>query len=88
VDGQCDVANLDAATAPALALFSKTKVEAELVRLEGRNVGDVIVEYLAAHPADLLVMGSHGHGALATLVMGSVTTQVLANSRVPVLIVR
>ena len=37
---------------------------------------------------DLLVMGSHGHGALATLVMGSVTTQVLANSRVPVLIVR
>ena len=37
---------------------------------------------------DLLVMGSHGHGSLATLVMGSVTTQVLANSRVPVLIVR
>ena len=37
---------------------------------------------------DLLVMGSHGHGALATLVMGSVTTQVLAHSKVPVLIVR
>ncbi len=37
---------------------------------------------------DLLVMGSHGHGALATLVMGSVTTQVLAHSEVPVLIVR
>lgn len=37
---------------------------------------------------DLLVMGSHGHGALATLVMGSVTTKVLAQSTVPVLIVR
>jgi nucleotide-binding universal stress UspA family protein len=37
---------------------------------------------------DLLVMGSHGHGALANLVMGSVTTQVLAHSKVPVLLVR
>jgi nucleotide-binding universal stress UspA family protein len=37
---------------------------------------------------DLLVMGSHGHSALATLVMGSVTTQVLAHCTVPVLLVR
>ena len=37
---------------------------------------------------DLVVMGSHGHGAIATLVMGSVTTQVLAHSKVPLLIVR
>lgn len=37
---------------------------------------------------DLLVMGSHGHGALANLVMGSVATQVLANCKVPVLMVR
>ena len=29
---------------------------------------------------DLLVMGSHGHGALATLVLGSITTQVLVNN--------
>jgi nucleotide-binding universal stress UspA family protein len=37
---------------------------------------------------DLLVMGSHGHGALATLVMGSVATQVVAQCKVPVLLVR
>ena len=37
---------------------------------------------------DLLVMGSHGHGALGNLVMGSVATQVLANCTVPVLLVR
>lgn len=37
---------------------------------------------------DLLIMGSHGHGALANLVMGSVTTQVLAHCKVPVLLVR
>jgi nucleotide-binding universal stress UspA family protein len=33
-------------------------------------------------------MGSHGHGALGNLVMGSVATQVLANCQVPLLLVR
>jgi nucleotide-binding universal stress UspA family protein len=36
----------------------------------------------------LLVMGSHGHGTLGNLVMGSVATQVLAHCKVPVLLVR
>ena len=37
---------------------------------------------------DMVVMGSHGHSALGNLVMGSVTTQVLAHCQVPVLLVR
>jgi nucleotide-binding universal stress UspA family protein len=37
---------------------------------------------------DLIVMGSHGHGALAGLLMGSVTTKVLALCKTPVLLVR
>lgn len=37
---------------------------------------------------DLLLMGSHGHGAVAGLVMGSVATQVLALCATPVLLVR
>lgn len=37
---------------------------------------------------DMVVMGSHGHGAWANLVMGSVATQVLAQCTVPVLMVR
>ena len=50
--------------------------------------GETIGKVADAGKFQLLVMGSHGHGALATLVMGSVTTQVLAHSKVPVLIVR
>ncbi|MGL6205521.1 MAG: universal stress protein, partial [Giesbergeria sp.] len=50
--------------------------------------GETIAKLADAGDYDLLVMGSHGHGALATLVMGSVTTQVLAHCKVPVLIVR
>jgi nucleotide-binding universal stress UspA family protein len=51
-------------------------------------VGENIAKVADSGKFDLLVMGSHGHGALATLVMGSVTTQVLAHCKVPLLIVR
>jgi nucleotide-binding universal stress UspA family protein len=37
---------------------------------------------------DMLIMGSHGHGALARIVMGSVTNEVLARCGVPVLLIR
>ena len=36
----------------------------------------------------MIIMGTHGHGALARLVMGSVTARVLAECTVPVLLIR
>lgn len=38
--------------------------------------------------ADLVVVGSHGHGALRKIMLGSVTTRVLAEAAMPVLVVR
>ena len=49
---------------------------------------DVIAKLADKGKHDLVVMGSHGHGNLMNLVMGSVTNQVLARSKVPVLLVR
>jgi nucleotide-binding universal stress UspA family protein len=37
---------------------------------------------------DLLIMGTHGHGAAAGLLMGSVATKVLALCATPVLLIR
>ncbi len=50
--------------------------------------GETIAKFADAGKFDLLIMGSHGHGALVNLVMGSVATQVLAHSKIPVLLVR
>lgn len=65
----------------------------EPLKLETR----IVEETTAAHgiaqtardeEADLIVIGSHGHGALRKLVLGSVTSKVLAEAVVPVLVVR
>ena len=50
--------------------------------------GETIAKFADEGKFDLLIMGSHGHGALGNLVMGSVATQVLAHGKVPVLLVR
>ena len=52
------------------------------------HVADVISKTAADDKFDLVMMGSHGHSELAGLVMGSVTTRVLAGCKVPLLIVR
>lgn len=49
---------------------------------------DVIAEAANSGEHDLVVLGSHGHGALKSLVLGSVATGVLARCKTPVLIVR
>ena len=37
---------------------------------------------------DLIIMGSHGHGALRSMLIGSQTTKVLTLAKVPVLVVK
>jgi nucleotide-binding universal stress UspA family protein len=50
--------------------------------------GQVIVEYAVAKACDEIVMGTHGRGALAGAVMGSVAQKVVHLARVPVVLVR
>ena len=52
------------------------------------HAGETISKVANTGKYDLLVMGSHGHGVFGNLVMGSVATQVLSHSKVPVLLVR
>lgn len=72
---------------PVRAFFDKQGLKAKTVHKVG-HPADVIAKMAVAGKHDLLVMGSHGHSALGNLVMGSVTTKVLAHCKTPVLLVR
>lgn len=49
---------------------------------------EAIADHAKREKTDLIVMGTHGHSALANVVLGSVASGVLARTRVPVLLVR
>lgn len=61
------------------------KVEGFLVR--GR-AASAIVDEAAAMEADLIVLGSRGHGAIATMLLGSTASEVVAHAPCPVLVSR
>jgi nucleotide-binding universal stress UspA family protein len=50
--------------------------------------GGAIARTAKESRCNMIVMGSHGHGALKGLLLGSVVTKVLAQTDIPVLIVR
>lgn len=52
------------------------------------HAAEVIADMAIKGGYDLLVLGSHGHGTLGNLVMGSVATKVLASCKTPVLLIR
>jgi nucleotide-binding universal stress UspA family protein len=50
--------------------------------------GDRIVEAAEAEDADVVLVGSHGRGAVGRLLLGSVSEHVVRNAPCPVLVVR
>jgi len=69
------------AVAAAHAVRSTTKL------LTGEVV-DEIVAYADNLDVDLIVVGSRGHGALASALLGSVSRDILAESKRPVAVIR
>jgi nucleotide-binding universal stress UspA family protein len=62
-------------------------VEVETAVLRGRTAS-VLVDEAAAWQADLVVLGSHGFGAVERALLGSVSAEVVDHAPVPVLVAR
>ena len=77
----------DKVLAPVLAFAAQHRWNARSLHVEGA-AAEAVADAAKAQGADLIVMGSHGHGALGNMILGSVATGVLARSTVPVLLVR
>lgn len=72
---------------PIRAFFDRQGIKASFVAKVGPPA-DALVALAAKGRYDLIIMGSHGHGSLAKLVLGSVANKVLAHTDTPVLLVR
>ena len=74
----------------ALAVAEKELEKAGVKFTSSWTTGEAaqqIVKYAQAEGIDLIVTGTRGHGALASIALGSVTMKLLALSKVPVLVI-
>jgi len=71
----------------AVKFAAEKRVDVKTELLKGLPA-DEIVAFADAIDADLIVVGSRGHGAIASALLGSVSRGVLHESRRPVLVVR
>lgn len=76
----------ETALKPLRPLLKRTGLEWVEHRAVGEAVATILAEAKAAK-VDMIAIGSHGKGAIKTLLVGSVTQKVVALSPVPVLVV-
>jgi nucleotide-binding universal stress UspA family protein len=68
------------------AVTDENEPQVDLVRVVVQgHAAEMLLQ--AAQDADLLVLGSHGHGPLAGILLGSVTQHCVHHSRCPVVVI-
>jgi nucleotide-binding universal stress UspA family protein len=71
----------------ARAMAEQIGISAELLHVPNAYPAPAIIETAKSRSCDLIVMASHGRSGLRKLLLGSQTSQVLADGSVPVLVV-
>lgn len=84
--GQTEAAS--AVLAAAKAAADKLGVEAETLHVPNALPADAIIDVARARHCSLIAMSSHGRRGLERALLGSQTSEVLARSPLPVLVVR
>jgi nucleotide-binding universal stress UspA family protein len=58
------------------------------ILIKNGQPADVVIQTAIEKHCDLIVMGTHGHGAIADVFIGSTAKWVVRHSKIPVLVVR
>jgi nucleotide-binding universal stress UspA family protein len=82
-----DARRLREAVARAETTLTRPGLTVQGILLHGRP-GSAIVEEAAAMDADLVVVGSRGHGTIATMLLGSTASEIVDHAPCPVLVAR
>jgi len=72
----------------ARAMAEQIGISAELLHVPNAHPATAIIETAKSRGCDLIIMASHGRRGLRKVLLGSQTSEVLADGSVPVLIVR
>jgi nucleotide-binding universal stress UspA family protein len=72
----------------ARAMAEQIGISAELLHVPNAHPATTIIETAKSRGCDLIVMASHGRRGFRKLLLGSQTSEVLADGSVPVLVVR
>jgi nucleotide-binding universal stress UspA family protein len=83
--GSCQQALEEAACREMEELDQRLRDLPHRVELRYGLVGDIIADLIETCDIDLLVMGTHGHGGLGRLLMGSTAEAIFRQARCPVL---
>jgi len=96
VDTSSVIPDMDAAKAKvaeatlteARELAAASGLTIETLHVPASIAADAIVTVANQQGADLIIMGSHGRRGLGRLLLGSQAAEVLAHSKIPVLVVK
>jgi nucleotide-binding universal stress UspA family protein len=84
---EAEARHLREAVARAEASLQRPDLKVEGFLLHGRP-GSAIVDEASALGADLVVVGSRGHGTIATMLLGSTASEIVDHAPCPVLVAR
>ena len=90
--GSAEVASYHAEEATKVLAPIQTFLEHHAIRhrcmsVVGRTIDEIIFAAKNEH-ADMIVMGTHGHGWIGRALMGSIAQRVVTDSEIPILLVK
>jgi nucleotide-binding universal stress UspA family protein len=85
---RADVVDAQGALANTAHAFGTSAVHQRVLEHQGEGRGAKLCSAAVDEDADVVVVGSHGHGVLADALLGSISNYVVHHSARPVLVVR